>query len=170
MRFGIHTILQYVKRHLLAICVAAMAMLVHCLTTVYRDSGAVELESIKDVSLTAADLVVNPQKLRFMTEHSFSGSGEGFESFVHKLADDTIAKIGAIQMLEESKVGLLNVQKLSITCTFWHETFIFEFLKKLQEFKPGFARIAFVDITRFATISAENPALKLQVTCQLYRK
>jgi hypothetical protein len=162
--------MQYAKRHLLAICVTTIVMLVNCLTATYRNSEAVALEGIKDTSLTAANLAMNQQKLHFITDHSFSGNGERFESFVHKLANDTIAKIGVIQILEESKVGLLNMQKLDITCTFWHETFIFEFLKKLQEFKPGFVRISFIDITRFAAVSAENPALKLQVTCELYRK
>jgi hypothetical protein len=170
LQFGIHTATQYARRHLLSLCVVIIVTLANCLTAVYRDDGATELDGIKDASLTAADLIMDQQKLRFMTEHSFSGSGESFESFVHKIANGVVAKIGSIQVLEESKVGLLNMQKLDITCTFWHETFIFEFLRKLQEFKPGFVRISFIDITRFAAISAEAPALKLQVTCELYRK
>jgi hypothetical protein len=161
---------QYARRHLLSICVAVMVVLANCLTAMYRSSEAMELEGVKNTSLTAADLVMDQQKLRFMIDHSFSSDGEEFESFVHKLANDTIAKIGTIQILEESKVGLLNMRKLNITCTFWHETFIFEFLKKLQEFKPGFVRVSFIDITKFATVSAESPALRLQVTCELYRK
>jgi hypothetical protein len=136
----------------------------------YKINKFNEFEGLNDEAIIATDLNVDPQKLNFMVAHSFSEAGEDFQKFVHRLGNDINAKVGSIQILEESTVGLLNMRKVDIPCLFWHETLIFEFLKKLQEFKPGLLKISFVDITKFAKVSDENPALKLQVICNIYQK
>ncbi|MDR1333126.1 MAG: hypothetical protein LBJ69_01855 [Holosporales bacterium] len=164
------TITQYVRRNIFALCAVAVAVFVNIMVHTRMVEITMEFTETNSTLSAVQDLIQDPQKLDFITTHSFSGERQNFEEFAHKICDDNLAKNAAIQVLEETKVGLLSMQKIDITCLFWHEKLVFEFLEALQKFKPGFVRISLIDITNFAEVSARSPALKVQVVCELYQR
>ncbi|MDR3224322.1 MAG: hypothetical protein LBT03_01920 [Holosporales bacterium] len=142
-----------------------------CFVCSYKDDKLVELETIQNYFATVDDLVRSPEKLKFISAHLLlEETNQSFDEFVTKIGQDNFAEIFSIEKKDEVIIGSLKKTKIKITGIFWHEDFIFEFLNSIYDFRPGFLKISQIDVDKFADISIEKPAMKLEAICEVFQK
>ncbi|MDR0942678.1 MAG: hypothetical protein LBM19_03660 [Holosporales bacterium] len=163
-------ILRLLKKHYLPLVIILLLFVVDYALCLHKNKKLVEFENVKGKLAFAEDLLKTPHKLKFISSHLFSGDNVDFDEFVVKTANDNFAEITSIEKAEETDINSIKKSEASIKGIFWHESFIFDFLKNIQEFKPGFLKITSVAIGKFGKVSPNKPAMKIEVACEIYQK
>jgi hypothetical protein len=170
LRTNREKILRFIRKHYLSLGITLFLSIIDSLICSYKNEKFIEFEGLKEILAIAENLMKTPNKLRFISSHLFSGNNADLDEFVTKIGNDNFAKIISVEKGDESNVGTIKKREVTIKGVFWHESFIFKFLKNIQEFKPGFLRIASVDINKFAKVSLSKPVMKVEVSCDIYQK
>lgn len=168
--FDLNRTLFVVKANSRILLTAVAMLIMEQLVDSYRAQKCVELGDLASIKETITALTALGTSKQDLINHICSSNIVKFEEFVTRIGHESMAEISSIKNIGASSKGSVKVRKFTVVGFFWHESFIFEFLDKLQKFCPGFLKILQVEINRFAKITTIRPAMKVDVVCVTYQK
>ena len=116
------------------------------------------------------NIMSNHNIFEFIKKHKFGHTKNDYTEFIKQISKEYFAKISSIEKISSTKIGNIEVLTVKIDMLFWHDSFIFNFLDKLQKYSPGFINILSIDINKFTKHVGNKPSLKLEVICKIFQK
>ncbi|GHT88790.1 hypothetical protein FACS1894113_2020 [Alphaproteobacteria bacterium] len=121
----------------------------------------------KDANI-AKKILQNKKFLEFIRRHLFKNPKINFDEFI----DDIYRKhLGTnLEIKELETVHLGNIKKVIyiVSAVFWHDKFVFDFMKSLDNYSSGFIKITDIKIDRISKNLTLKPSIKTVLTCETF--
>ena len=145
-------------------------IIVSTFVSIYKSHAVEKYTQFANEMKPITDIISDNDKFNFIQNHLFKGEALDFKDFANKVAQENYAKILSLNRISCIKLDKINITQIKITGLFWHDTFIFDFLEKIQNFSPGFINIIAIDINKFSKKITHKPVIKLEVICKIFQK
>ena len=108
-------------------------------------------------------------ELNFIKNHPLTipSSGDDFEKY---LRENINKYYGRLETIDKASNDYKLIKTFSISLAFWHDKFLFQFLKKLYNYSNGYIRIMELNIERSEAMLLTDPGLHVNIVCNLYQK
>ncbi len=161
----------YITRAQYVYCIIVLlALILSQFVGFYRNSLEERFRNIQSKAESIRIVITNNGKYQFVKDHHFFGENQNIQGFIKTLAIQDFAEIDDVEEIEGGHIGPIAKNTVKIRGLFWHDSLIFKFLDELQDFKPGFIKMKFVGINKFAKASEEKPVFKVEVVCDVYQR
>ena len=156
-------------------------LLLRCLIIIFMLSIAnIILINIKDnneVELIAINEKYNKIKQlnndEFVIRHLFKEDKNNVKNFIEYVKKYLIKNHGNvidIQTINSKNMHNIKVETIEFNLTFAHDKFIFELLKLIQNYSPGFVRITDIYIKKNEIFNININNLTAKIICDIYTK
>jgi hypothetical protein len=119
----------------------------------------------------AESLKQNREHLEFILAHLFSGSSQDFKQFVNESIIKNNGEMIALRSEEKSStIGQIVKESIIIAGIFWHDRFVFDFIKDIESFSPGFAKVISMEIEKVGEVNQIRPVIRALIQCEVFQK
>ena len=140
-----------------------------CFVDEEKRSKTIDLNSVKNSTNFAKELMKDNVKLNFITDHLFKGEHQDFRKYISNVAEENHVKIMNISCGETTDLNSIEKLSAKIEGVCWHDFSVFELIESIQDFSPGFVKITSINIDKFAKISTSQPAIKTEISCEIFQ-
>jgi hypothetical protein len=116
---------------------------------------------------------LNAGMVNFIQKHHMSGSGKApvaLHNLIDNYSEKYKMKIVKYETTEQLSYNGVSIEKYRIEILSWHDSYIFEIIKKMCEFSPGFISFEKINISRISKINLKSPSIRAVLLCDLYYK
>ena len=109
----------------------------------------------------------------FVIKHLFKedkNNVKNFIEYVKKYLHNNHGKVTNISTINSKNIDNIKVETIEFNLTFAHDKFIFELLKLIQNYSPGFVRITDIYIKKNEIFDININNLKAKIVCDIYTK
>ena len=109
----------------------------------------------------------------FVKKHLFienENNIKNFVEYVKKYLIKNYGKVIDIKTINSKNIYNIKVETIEFNLTFAHDKFIFELLKLIQDYSPGFVRITDIYIKKNKIFDINVNNLNAKIVCDIYTK
>jgi hypothetical protein len=129
-----------------------------------------ECRSMKKRLDFAESLRQDPDRLNFVLKHLFFAKSSDFSKFV---SDSIVKNNGCIISLQskgkEPSAGQVAKESVTIAGIFWHDRFVFDFIRDVESFGPGFAKVISIEIEKIGEVNPVRPVISVLMRCEIFQ-
>jgi hypothetical protein len=118
----------------------------------------------------AESLRQSPDRLNFILKHLFFDKNADFRQFVNNSIVRNNGEMNSFRSEGKTQTaGQVIKESVTVEGVFWHDSFVFDFIKDVESFSPGFAKVTSIEIEKVGKVNLAKPIIKVLIQCEVFQ-